>query len=141
MKEVFRLSTTSPFSNFQLTTEDTIFHNYFIPKDTIIIGNLFFVHHNEQLYPDPESFVPERFLGNENNSPLIPFGVGLRTCLGQTYAKSLFFLMLTSLIQNFEVVWDPTRNKLTGEEIIKRSHVSIFRFCPKYNVILKRRDT
>jgi cytochrome P450 len=41
-----------------------------------------------QMYPEPESFNPERWLGQgpearENKSRSVTFGTGSRTCLGQ----------------------------------------------------------
>ena len=43
-----------------------------------------------RLYPDPEAFKPERFLGKKNIDPYewTPFGGGIRRCLG--YAFALF---------------------------------------------------
>ena len=45
--------------------EDTEFRGYFIPKDAVIIPNLHAVLHNPEVFPDPETFKPERFLNSD----------------------------------------------------------------------------
>src|SRR5690348_15263798 len=94
MQETLRIASSSPFSNFQATTVDVDFHGYRIPKNTAIIGNLYGIHHDENLWVEPEVFRPELFLETENStpaSPLIPFSIGLRTCIGQAFARNELF--------------------------------------------------
>lgn len=143
MLEIFRIASTSPFANFHHTTAAVEFKGYHIPKDTVIVGNLFGLHHDENLWSEPEKFQPERFvIDKKENSlpPMIPFSVGLRTCLGQQYFKSTFFVMLTSIIQQFRLDWDVSVPRPTEDELIRSSRVSIFRFCPKYKIIVKNRN-
>lgn len=142
MFETFRIASTSPFSNFQCTTMSAEFKGYHIPMDTIIVANLYGLHHSEILWSQPESFRPERFLEVKDEtpfSPLIPFSVGLRTCLGQTLARNEFFLMLTALVQKFSFQWDNSIPKPTEQELTRNSRVSIFRFCPNFEIILRNR--
>jgi len=44
------------------------------------------LHRNENIYPKPEEFIPERFLDEENKSKFlfgyIPFSAGARNCIG-----------------------------------------------------------
>lgn len=45
------------------------------------------VHHRSDLYPEPETFRPERFLSRQYaGHEWIPFGGGNRTCLGMAFA-------------------------------------------------------
>ena len=60
--------------------DDTIIQGYTIPKDSLIFSNIWAVHHNPDLWNDPEVFRPERFL-NETGDVLqpdyyIPFSSG-----------------------------------------------------------------
>ncbi|XP_021951195.1 probable cytochrome P450 4p3 [Folsomia candida] len=138
MQEVLRISSTSPFSNFQMTTEDVTFETYFIPKGTTIIANLYGIHHDPNLYPEPEIFNPDRFLDetrSPNAPPFLPFSVGLRTCLGQTFARNEFFLLLVSLCQKFQFSWDPNVEKPTMDGLTEKC-VSIFRFTPEFRLLL-----
>ena len=40
---------------------DDEYKGYFIPKGSIVIGNIFAIHMDPVRYPDPTSFQPERF--------------------------------------------------------------------------------
>lgn len=142
MKEVLRIATTSPYSNFQETVCDVEFGGYWIPKGTLIIGNIYGAHHDEKLWEDPEEFRVERFLETDMDKlpPFIPFSVGLRTCIGQTYAKSAFFLYMTSLCQRYTIEFDTKTNPVpTRDEISRDCLVSVFRFAKFYKYTLKER--
>ncbi|XP_057322620.1 cytochrome P450 9e2-like [Microplitis mediator] len=60
------------------------------------------IHRDPQYFPDPEKFIPERFIGDAkddlNTSAYLPFGVGPRMCIGNRFAlleiKVLFFYLL-----------------------------------------------
>lgn len=64
------------------------------------------INFDENLYPNPETFQPSRFLSSEgtlcNIEHLIPFGIGKRSCLGEALARTELFIILTTLLQNFE---------------------------------------
>ena len=48
---------------------------------------IYLVHRRPDLYPQPASFRPERFLGSEAETySWIPFGGGMRRCLGASFA-------------------------------------------------------
>jgi Cytochrome P450 len=68
-----------------LNTEEDIYKGYRIPKGSIVTGNAWAMLHNEQDFPEPLAFRPERFLnpdGSLNNSVRSPcdaaFGFGRR---------------------------------------------------------------
>ena len=50
MLEVFRNSSIVPFGVFHSAMEDVTFHGYNIPKDTVIMGNLWEVHHDKEVW-------------------------------------------------------------------------------------------
>ena len=62
-----------------------------IPKDTLVCIPAYAIHHEENYYPDPEVFDPERFSSEEKNKrhPMAyqPFGHGPRNCIGKTITK------------------------------------------------------
>lgn len=64
------------------------------------------IHFNEELFPNPESINPERFLKEDGSLRLInefnPFGIGKRSCLGEALARMELFMIFTTLIQNFQ---------------------------------------
>jgi len=77
--ETQRLGDVVPLGVPHAVTEDVYFRDYFIPKGTMVIPNMYSVHMNPELWPEPEKFKPERFLdsdGNIDQKELIPFSVG-----------------------------------------------------------------
>ncbi|CAH1790745.1 unnamed protein product, partial [Owenia fusiformis] len=72
---------------------------------TILIPNLYAVHHDPNTWPNPEKFDPSRFIDEEgklqNHDKIIPFSMGKRVCPGEAVAKMSLFLVLTSLLQRY----------------------------------------
>jgi cytochrome P450 len=62
---------------------------YGIPADTAVAVSILLVHHREDVYPDPFSFRPERWLGRKPGTyEWLPFGGGTRRCLGAALAMA-----------------------------------------------------
>jgi cytochrome P450 len=60
-----------------------------VEPDTPVLISILLLHHREDLYPDPFAFRPERFLGRKPGTyEWIPFGGGIRRCLGATLAMA-----------------------------------------------------
>ncbi|KAF8875846.1 cytochrome P450 [Infundibulicybe gibba] len=49
--------------------EDGIIGGYFVPKDSIIIANLWGMMHDPEIYPDPFRFDPSRHISSPGNLP------------------------------------------------------------------------
>lgn len=114
LMETLRLSTVIPLGVWHNTTEDLEFHGFFIPADTMIIPLQYGVHHDLNLWVDPEKFNPDRFLDRSGPTPkvikpeaFIPFSVGKRVCIGENLAKDELFLIITAILQNFTIRTDP----------------------------------
>jgi cytochrome P450 len=62
---------------------------YGVPADTAIGISILLLHHREDIYPDPFSFRPERWLDHKPGTyEWIPFGGGTRRCLGASLAMA-----------------------------------------------------
>jgi cytochrome P450 len=62
---------------------------YVVPADTPVAMSIVALHHREDVYPDPHSFRPERFVGRKPGTyTWIPFGGGIRRCLGASLAMA-----------------------------------------------------
>ncbi|XP_068086666.1 probable cytochrome P450 304a1 [Anabrus simplex] len=114
LRESMRYVTPLPLSVPHLSTEDTYFQGYFIPKYTIMYPHLAAAHMDPEVFEDPESFRPERFL-DENGRLLkkdltTPFGAGKRLCVGETFSRQIMFLFTAGLLQHFTFEPDDPAN-------------------------------
>ncbi|XP_071753489.1 cytochrome P450 1A1 [Centroberyx gerrardi] len=104
--ETFRHSSFLPFTIPHCTTKDTSLDGYFIPKNTCVFINQWQINHDPELWKDPSSFNPERFLsadGTELNKlegeKVTIFGMGKRRCIGEVIARNEVYLFLAILVQ------------------------------------------
>jgi cytochrome P450 len=90
VKESLRIRPIMPAGGARLVRQPFELGGYLIPPRNIIVSSMYLLHRRPELYPDPDAFKPERFLGKKNIDPYewIPFGGGIRRCLG--YAFALF---------------------------------------------------
>lgn len=74
-----------------------------IEKGTSVIVPLLGLHYDEQYFPEPEKYKPERFEQNVNEENLIylPFGFGHKVCIGMYfyYVMNLFHLKFSTNIK------------------------------------------
>ena len=107
----FRYASIIPTLIPHTAVKDTTLGGYDIPAKTIILPNVWHLHHNQELWKDPFKFDPERFLDEEgilvdadhpNRKNLLPFGAGRRVCPGEVLARNRMFLIVTSLLQNYK---------------------------------------
>lgn len=60
-----------------------------VPAGTPVVISIMLLHHREDVYPQPFAFAPERFLESKPGTyTWIPFGGGIRRCLGATLAMA-----------------------------------------------------
>ncbi|XP_037503779.2 cytochrome P450 4c3 isoform X2 [Rhipicephalus sanguineus] len=85
--------------------EDVHIGKYTIPKGTVAVCAIYFLHRHPKVYKEPNRFLPERFMGNGNVSPFafVPFSAGSRNCIGQRFAQLEEKIMLTHILRNFRV--------------------------------------
>ena len=105
INESLRLSPPAAFGVPYATLKDTKLGNYTLPKDTLIITNIYGIHTDEKRWPNASEFYPDRWLDKDrkltDSENFLPFGVGQRRCVGAELAMSELFLIFTSLIQRF----------------------------------------
>ena len=75
--------------------------------------------HNPELYPDPETFKPERFLnadGTFRDDPIVAlaFGAGKRICPARHLVDTILFTFVSSVLSVFNVTKAKDEN---GHEI------------------------
>lgn len=58
-----------------------------LPAGTLVAPSIWLIHHRPDIYPDPEAFRPDRWLGVKPDTyRWLPFGGGIRRCLGASFA-------------------------------------------------------
>ncbi len=83
---------------------------YAVEAGTPISMSILLLHHREDLYPDPFSFRPERFLGVKPGTyEWIPFGGGTRRCLGAALAMAEQRAVMTAMAERLELEADDPR--------------------------------
>jgi cytochrome P450 len=81
--------------------------DYGVEPGTAIAMSILLVHHREDVYPDPFAFRPERWLGRKPGTyDWIPFGGGIRRCLGAALAMAEQRVVLTTMARRLDLVAD-----------------------------------
>ncbi len=77
-------------------------------KGQIVEIPTYAVHHSEEYYPNPEKFIPERFMPENRHQIIpytfIPFGAGPRNCVGMRFALMEAKLALAQIVRKFKFV-------------------------------------
>jgi cytochrome P450 len=77
--------------------------DYAVPADTPIAMSILLLHHREDVYPDPFAFRPERWEGQKPGTyEWIPFGGGIRRCLGATLAMAEQRIVLEAMARRLD---------------------------------------
>ncbi|MBC6418937.1 MAG: cytochrome P450 [Prochloron sp. SP5CPC1] len=112
MKEVLRV--VPPVGGgFREVIQTCEFQGYQLPKGWCVFYQIGRTHLDEQVYSHPQYFDPERFgPQREKDKPPfshIPFGGGMRECLGKEFARLEIKLLAAELVQNYE--WELLPNQ------------------------------
>ena len=89
-----------------VTSPSSIGKSYTIPQGTPISITTLSAHSAEGVFPDPFTFDPERWLGNEGGECRkfqMAFGKGGRKCLGIELARAELYLVIAALVKSFEM--------------------------------------
>lgn len=96
----------------RISGKPIIYDRYILPPGTHVSLDTWHMHHNEVLYPDSFSFMPERWLGQPHaphpyaSRPLkhymVSFGKGTINCLEKNLALAEIIIALATLFRRFE---------------------------------------
>ncbi|XP_055693817.1 probable cytochrome P450 6a17 [Lutzomyia longipalpis] len=85
--------------------------SFTIEKGTRIVIPVYKIHHDPDIYPDPEKFIPERFtkdaIEGRHSCAWLPFGDGLKVCIGKRFAIMQIRNQLMSFISTYRFCISP----------------------------------
>ncbi|BAQ61940.1 cytochrome P450 [Geminocystis sp. NIES-3708] len=124
LKEVLRL--IPPVGGgFRKAIEDFSFQGYHIPKGWTVQYQILQTHQDETIYHDKDKFDPDRFspensLEKQKKFSFVPFGGGLRECLGKEFARLEMRVFASLLSHNYQ--WELLPNQDLTMAIIPTPH-------------------
>jgi cytochrome P450 len=99
-------------------TEPVEIGGWKLPPGVTVTPSIYLVHRRPDIYPDPEHFLPERFLENPPGTyTWIPFGGGIRRCLGASFALFEMRTVLSELVSRRRL--QPART--ASESVLRRA--------------------
>ncbi|XP_072767739.1 probable cytochrome P450 12a5, mitochondrial isoform X2 [Anoplolepis gracilipes] len=113
IKESLRLRPAFPYLTRLLSSPISL-HGYTIPKGTFVIMANQITSQREEHFEDPGKYQPERWLKQnelaDDNSyqeySCLPFGHGVRACLGKDMAEMQMMLLTAKLVRKFTIEYD-----------------------------------
>ncbi|KAL8494648.1 hypothetical protein ACS0TY_025471 [Phlomoides rotata] len=107
VKEAFRLHPVVPLLLPHESIEDCVVDGYHIPKKSRIMVNVWAIGRDPNVWHDPLSFTPERFMGSNidvkgHNFQLLPFSSGRRGCPGMQLGLTVVKLVVAQLVHCFQ---------------------------------------
>ncbi|OAI52894.1 cytochrome P450 [Planctomyces sp. SCGC AG-212-M04] len=102
LKESMRILPASSFLH-RMTAEPVELGPFQLPAGAVVIFSQLMTHHMPELFPNPEQFLPERWL-TTSPSPYayLPFGGGARMCIGAALGTMQLKISLTRMLQQFK---------------------------------------
>ncbi|KAJ2917340.1 hypothetical protein MD484_g3048, partial [Candolleomyces efflorescens] len=108
--ELFRWHQVTPLALPHSTTSDIHYEGYTIPKGTIVMGNVWAVLHDPEVFDSPMEFIPERYIKDgkinaDSPDPLkLVFGFGRRSCPGRHLGMDMLYMMIVSTLLLFDIL-------------------------------------
>lgn len=94
-----------------------------IPKGTTVMLSPYAMHRNEEFWPEPEEFRPERFHPDEvakrPRYSYFPFGGGPRVCLGNRFALMEAKIMMSMVLQRYRL------SVMPGQDVVAEPMITL----------------
>ncbi|KAK4356621.1 hypothetical protein RND71_025592 [Anisodus tanguticus] len=105
LKEGLRLHSVVPIMHHE-AMEDCVVDGFHIQKGSRIMINCYAIQRDPNVWPEPEKFLPERFVGSSidirgRDFQLLPFGSGRRSCPGMQLGITVVRLVVAQLVHCF----------------------------------------
>ena len=102
--ETVRMYPVVPTPSGRRLLQETRVGGYTFPVGTTLVPCTYLVHRREELFPDADRFVPERFL-DRKFAPYeyFPYGGGVRRCVGEALAHLEFKVVLATILAQWHI--------------------------------------
>ncbi|KAL1734779.1 cytochrome P450 [Schizophyllum commune] len=132
IQETHRFHTVTPLAIPHRATKDPHYKGYLIPEGATIFGNLYGLFHDPDLFDEPYTFNPDRYMLTEHGTKpgvddsafrnTLIFGFGRRICPGMHLANVSVALAAMKLLWAFEFrpATDPKTGKTVQLDIMKK---------------------
>ncbi|MGA1357358.1 MAG: cytochrome P450, partial [Prochlorothrix sp.] len=108
--EVLRIHPVAMFTFPRRVEQPVTLLNHELRQGDLIMGSIYLLHQREDLYPNSQEFRPERFLEREFSPyEFMPFGGGVRRCVGSALALYELKLALAQMVQHWELSLETQR--------------------------------
>ncbi|KAI5925801.1 benzoate 4-monooxygenase cytochrome P450 [Camillea tinctor] len=113
-----------------------IVDGHVIPRGTQVGVNIYSLHHNEEYFPDPFTYKPERWLGDQgksaNRAAFMPFSTGARGCAGKAMAYQETSLVMTKTLWYFD--FEPASHNGNGcAEVNENGEFLLYEILTSYH--------
>jgi cytochrome P450 len=100
--ETLRVRPVQP-SVARMVTQDFQVGRFLLPAGTWAVASIYLTNRNPSVYPDPTAFRPERFFDDMPETySWLPFGGGIRRCIGAAFAQMETKLILQTVLAELE---------------------------------------
>ncbi|CDO74150.1 hypothetical protein BN946_scf185043.g200 [Trametes cinnabarina] len=110
MSECLRWGAPVPLGLPHRLMDDDVYKGFFIPQGTLVFSNVWNMTRNPQTFPDPDSFIPERYLQNDSYTVTdgqdprsFVFGFGRRRCPGSHLVESSLWIVMVCVLATLDV--------------------------------------
>ncbi|MGN6607585.1 MAG: cytochrome P450 [Jatrophihabitans sp.] len=105
--EVQRTRPVIDFTGRQVKAPSVTIGRWTLPRGINVFVSIYLMHNDPQLFPNPERFDPDRFVGARPDTyQWIPFGGGVRRCIGAAFASMEMDVTLRTVLR--ELTLEPT---------------------------------
>ena len=134
IKETLRLRPVLPIVG-RLLTEPATLGGYDLPAGTMVGPCIYLTHRRPDVYPEPDRFRPERFVGVQPDTyAWLPFGGSIRRCIGASFAMFEMKVVIPVVLRELRL-----RAATTSPEPMRRRAIT---FVPERDalVVAERRS-
>ncbi|THH09109.1 hypothetical protein EW146_g8789 [Bondarzewia mesenterica] len=136
VKETLRWAVPVPLGLPHSLMKDDFYHDMFIPKKSLVFANIWTILRDEKLFPQPDKFMPERFVDAPKDllEQIDPnnyvFGFGRRICPGMHLIDSSIWLLIACMSASVDISKAEDSSGKVIEPMIKYQN-SVFSIKPR----------